>query len=545
MNAMLCLKRKKKEEDKFTFLFSRVIFGRDRSKISKGDNAGCDLLKALRVIVTMSESPVQDEMASTTQDDPGQTETLAGVQAISNDSGSTPFQKFIKLVDILQENVPAQNTACKSAVDELKKIIMEHNSNGILSPGPVVSADLEESAVVELVKNIAAPSMSKNQKRQITEDGAEVSDSSTGTATDHQFLKNAFVKTLERDQSLDPFDWDYDIHMLAKATNKPLTHMIFAAVERLGIIAGINVEENTLSRYCSMIERGYRNSNPYHNRIHAADVVQATGHFLFKGPNTKFQSLERFALIVSAAVHDYDHPGVNNSYLVNTLDNLALAYNDRSPLENHHVASAFTVMNTDAKADITRNLSPEDKKRFRTIVINCVLATDMARSFEVIGSFSNLIMDDPAANIKWDEVEHVDLVMKMVLKIADVSHPARLFDSHYKWSVRCVEEFYKQGDLEKEREITPLGFMDREKDNLPKSQAGFITYVVVPMYKPMLAFCPEVVSPMMKNIEDNVTRWKEYADADQVLTINQRAVESLNGKNYDPKALYAPPLAKK
>ena len=77
--------------------------------------------------------------------------------------------------------------------------------------------------------------------------------------------------------------------------------------------------------------------------------------------------------------------------------------------------------------------------------------------------------------------------------------------------------------------------MDREKDNLPKSQAGFITYVVVPMYKPMLAFCPEVVSPMMKNIEDNVTRWKEYADADQVVTIEGllEAKDFFNKNNYE------------
>jgi high affinity cGMP-specific 3',5'-cyclic phosphodiesterase 9 len=34
--------------------------------------------------------------------------------------------------------------------------------------------------------------------------------------------------------------------------------------------------------------------------------------------------------------HDLDHPGVNNAFQMNALTNLALAYNDMSPLENHH-----------------------------------------------------------------------------------------------------------------------------------------------------------------------------------------------------------------
>lgn len=43
-------------------------------------------------------------------------------------------------------------------------------------------------------------------------------------------------------------------------------------------------------------------------------------------------------------VHDFEHGGLTNDFLVNTLDRLAVRYNDRSPLENHHLAAAFTLM---------------------------------------------------------------------------------------------------------------------------------------------------------------------------------------------------------
>ena len=49
-------------------------------------------------------------------------------------------------------------------------------------------------------------------------------------------------------------------------------------------------------------------------------------------------------LYLAAIIHDYDHRGVNNQFLVRSVDPLALRYNDASPMENHHVSAAFTVM---------------------------------------------------------------------------------------------------------------------------------------------------------------------------------------------------------
>ena len=51
--------------------------------------------------------------------------------------------------------------------------------------------------------------------------------------------------------------------------------------------------------------------------------------------------LEVFACLISAIIHDYDHSGTTNNYHINSSSNLALLYNDRAVLENHHVSAFF------------------------------------------------------------------------------------------------------------------------------------------------------------------------------------------------------------
>ena len=47
------------------------------------------------------------------------------------------------------------------------------------------------------------------------------------------------------------------------------------------------------------------------------------------------------------------------------------------------------------------------------------------------------------------------------------------------------EEFFKQGDLEKDKGL-PVSFLcDRENTKVNKMQAGFLNGVVIPLYKTM------------------------------------------------------------
>ena len=77
--------------------------------------------------------------------------------------------------------------------------------------------------------------------------------------------------------------------------------------------------------------------------------------------------LDRLGLLAAyfaAMVHDHGHPGLTNDFLIATGDVLAVRYNDKSPLENHHAASAFALLQRH-DLDLLGHLPQQDRAAFR------------------------------------------------------------------------------------------------------------------------------------------------------------------------------------
>ncbi len=95
-------------------------------------------------------------------------------------------------------------------------------------------------------------------------------------------------------------------------------------------------------RRCSLAR-----SAQYHNRVHAADVLQWTHVLMQRGGVLRALSVGDAGVLgvyLSAIVHDLNHCGLNNDYLVRSNDALALLYNDQSPMENHHLAHCSALL---------------------------------------------------------------------------------------------------------------------------------------------------------------------------------------------------------
>ena len=77
-------------------------------------------------------------------------------------------------------------------------------------------------------------------------------------------------------------EWDFNIFALESYTTSYLRIITMTCMAELNILDNIDFDEPKLECFLNEIEISY-NNNPYHNSIHAADVVQTTYHFCTKG----------------------------------------------------------------------------------------------------------------------------------------------------------------------------------------------------------------------------------------------------------------------
>ena len=68
---------------------------------------------------------------------------------------------------------------------------------------------------------------------------------------------------------------------------------------------------------------------------------------MIQGHLGKLLSLDAYeyvAILTADCLHDFEHPGVNNIFLIKIQDPIAIRHNDISVLENHHIAASFELM---------------------------------------------------------------------------------------------------------------------------------------------------------------------------------------------------------
>lgn len=92
-----------------------------------------------------------------------------------------------------------------------------------------------------------------------------------------------------------------------------------------------SLDREKLRRFLERIEAGYSSQNSYHNATHAADVLQSMRALLLLGhlyPRVT-DLLGVLACYLAAVVHDYEHTGRTNDFLIATQHPFALEHNQR------------------------------------------------------------------------------------------------------------------------------------------------------------------------------------------------------------------------
>ena len=91
-----------------------------------------------------------------------------------------------------------------------------------------------------------------------------------------------------------------------------------------GLVQHFEILEDRLVAFLVALQARYPD-NPYHNRIHAADVTRSIHCMLCHGMNRYLDEEQQLALYIGAAAHDAEHGGLSNAFLCATNVRLCLA----------------------------------------------------------------------------------------------------------------------------------------------------------------------------------------------------------------------------
>ncbi|KAK8736303.1 hypothetical protein OTU49_004930 [Cherax quadricarinatus] len=275
----------------------------------------------------------------------------------------------------------------------------------------------------------------------------------------------------------------------------------------LGLPSKFGIETEVLRSFLCRVYHCY-NQVPFHNFQHAFCVTQMMYGMICKCDlQRRLGDLDVLILLTSCICHDLDHPGFNNIYQINAKTELALRYNDISPLENHHCSVAFTVLERN-ECNIFRNVSTEDYKKIREGMIRCILATDMARHNEILSDFREIIPE-----FDMDNRAHVNLLSMILIKVADISNEARPLDIAEPWLECLMQEFFNQSDLEKLEGLPVSPFMDREKVTKPSSQCSFIGFVLLPLFEALGKVLPELDELIIQPVKYALDHYRRLNEA--------------------------------
>ncbi|XP_053155498.1 cAMP-specific 3',5'-cyclic phosphodiesterase 4A isoform X1 [Hemicordylus capensis] len=326
-----------------------------------------------------------------------------------------------------------------------------------------------------------------------------------GVKTDQEELLSKELENLNK--------WGLNIFRVAEySNNRSLSCIMYTIFQERDLLKTFKIPVDTLVTYIMTLEDHYHADVAYHNSLHAADVTQST-HVLLStpaldvssSPVAVFTDLEILAAIFAAAIHDVDHPGVSNQFLINTNSELALMYNDESVLENHHLAVGFKLLQEE-NCDIFQNLSKRQRQTLRKMVIDMVLATDMSKHMSLLADLKTMVETKKVTSsgvLLLDNYTDRIQVLRNMVHCADLSNPTKPLELYRQWTDRIMEEFFRQGDKERERgmEISPM--CDKHTASVEKSQVGFIDYIVHPLWETWADLVHPDAQDILDTLEDN------------------------------------------
>jgi hypothetical protein len=171
---------------------------------------------------------------------------------------------------------------------------------------------------------------------------------------------------------------------------------------------------------------------------------------------------------------------------------------------------------------LSSGMSQSVAQQMHSEIVELVLATDMARHFEIVASFRTAATamikasaetarshEHPAVvfrkHFSDEKYETRMLLLKIAIKLSDLGHCCLRWTEHMTWCKRLELEFFAQGDVEQEASMHISPLMDRRKPGVchHPNCVGFFRTFLIPMLEVWVYLFP-LSAPCLKQAQANL-----------------------------------------
>eukprot|EP00282_Hemiselmis_andersenii_P002848 CAMPEP_0114129220 /NCGR_PEP_ID=MMETSP0043_2-20121206/11358_1 /TAXON_ID=464988 /ORGANISM="Hemiselmis andersenii, Strain CCMP644" /LENGTH=511 /DNA_ID=CAMNT_0001222479 /DNA_START=413 /DNA_END=1945 /DNA_ORIENTATION=+ len=330
----------------------------------------------------------------------------------------------------------------------------------------------------------------------------------------------------ETEVKVEDLTWDLDCFRQDRNEQKWQINATLAMFHSLGLLKRYDISTESLVYFLLTVKLNY-NDMAFHNWLHAWSVMHASW-LMISAPDVGecLTEGDKLAIMLAAVCHDLDHPGVNNDFLAKSKDPLSERY--ATPiLERHHLAMTMDILcDSDQRVKVVHGLDSEKHKELMVMIEEAIMATDMGVHKSICEELqvrAERVAQAAAAgtplkerSFSRDSFEDRVFLVRSIVHTADLSGQAMPKEVAYKFGAGVLTEFHHQYCKEAQLSLPLSGWM-KDLDlalGQAKSQLGFITFVVLPLWASMgtifTSLKPQVdrVQSRMEEIDfDNLDKW--------------------------------------
>ncbi|EGZ16164.1 hypothetical protein PHYSODRAFT_250971 [Phytophthora sojae] len=279
------------------------------------------------------------------------------------------------------------------------------------------------------------------------------------------------------------------------------------------------VDLSVLPCFLRHIQERYDGSMPFHNATHAADVMHTLFMMLWNTSlGEKISQHNQVGALLAAVMHDVEHVGLTNDFLIKTSHPIAQKYPTKAPMESKHMDLALQAV-VDPKFDILSKMSPVQRDQVLEVVRETISATALIYQPELLAEINNTTADE------WKMLQDEAVLpqslqvraLRIAMHVSDISQTMKPFTNHTKWVFRLNDEHYKQGELDEreQRGVSP-SFCFRDKwtyASFLTGQVCFLKKLALPAVVTLNSIPWLDVNQLVNGIEKNIAEWEEQETA--------------------------------